>query len=72
MGKYLSISQGTYRDIESEKIRLTLENYILICKYLEIDVCNLLKNNSRKTIELTNQEISLIESIYKKIESLKK
>jgi len=72
MGEYLSISQGTYRDIESEKIRLTLENYILICKYLEIDVCNLLKDKNKKTIELSEQEILLIESIYQKIKTLKK
>ncbi len=67
MGKFLSISQGTYRDIESEKIRLSLDNYLLICQYLEIDPTDLLRNNNETTITLTKQQIILLKSICEKL-----
>jgi len=67
IGNYLSISQGTYRDIESGKIRLSLDNYLLICKYLKIDPTKLINDNSKKKIELTDKEAEILKHILKQL-----
>jgi len=67
----LFIAKETYNHIESGKIRLTLENYIKICKVLNIDPAAMLGNENEKTIKLTHKEIESLKSIYLKFTNIK-
>ncbi len=68
IANYLNISQGTYRDIESSKIRLTLDNFLLICDYLEISPMQLLRKNSTENyIILSQKDIDDLNRIFSKI-----
>ncbi len=65
---YLYIARDTYRDIEYGKIRLTLENYLMICKFLELSPMELLKDSKDEHfILLNNKDISEINRIVEKI-----
>ena len=67
ISNYLSISQSTYKDIENERIRLTLENFLLICKFLEISPMELLKDDDEHYILLTTQDIKALNEFTTKI-----
>jgi len=67
ISKYLNISSGTFRDIENERIRLTLENFLLICKFLEISPMELLKDDDEHYILLTTQDIKALNELTTKI-----
>jgi transcriptional regulator with XRE-family HTH domain len=67
ISNYLSISQSTYKDIENERIRLTLENFLLICKFLEISPMELLKDDDEHYILLTTQDIKALNELTAKI-----
>lgn len=62
------IAQETLRDIEIGKIRLTLENYMLICKELNISALELLQQNTNEHFVLLNKkDIDDLNRIIKKI-----
>jgi len=65
----LCIAKETYNHIENGKIRLTLENYLNICKILKIDPCSLIEEQSAKTIKLTEKEITMLDGIYKRFKN---
>lgn len=65
----LCIAKETYNHIENGKIRLTLENYLNICKILKIDPCSLIEEQTTKTVKLTDKEIAVLDEIYKKIKA---
>lgn len=68
IANFLNISQGTYRDIESSKIRLSLDNFLLICEYLKIPPMELLKNNKDENyIILSQEDINDLNRICNKI-----
>lgn len=68
IASYLNISQGTYRDIESSKIRLSLDNFLMICEFLEISPMQLLKNNENEEyIILSKKDIEDLNRILNKI-----
>lgn len=68
IANYLNISQGTYRDIESSKIRLSLDNFLLICQFLEIPPIQLLKTKSNeKYVILSEDDIKALNRICSKI-----
>ena len=70
MGELLNMSYGTYRDIEKGKIRLSLENYLLICKVLDINPLNLLTNENY--IILSNKDINEIDNMINTLQKIKK
>ena len=64
----LFISDGTYRDIETGKIRLSLDNFITICKELNISPMELLKeNNDEHYILINEKDINELNKIINKI-----
>lgn len=64
----LYISEATYRDMEYGKIRLSLDNYLLICKALEISPMELIKTNSTEHIVLIDErDLKELNRIIKKI-----
>lgn len=68
IANFLNISQGTYRDIESSKIRLSLDNFLLICEYLEISPMQLLKQNAdEQYLILSEKDINDLKRILNKI-----
>lgn len=65
---FLCIARDTYRDIEYGKIRLTLENFLMICQYLKLSPMELLnESNDEHFILLNNKDISDINRIVEKI-----
>ena len=67
IAEYLHISQGTYRDIESSRIRLTLENFLMICEYLEISPMQLIKKSDDNYVILSKEDIEDLNRICNKI-----
>lgn len=68
IANFLNISQGTYRDIESSKIRLSLDNFLLICEYLKISPMQLLKQNEdEQYLILSEKDINDLKRILNKI-----
>lgn len=65
----LHISEGTYRDIEYGKIRLSLDNYLMICEFFDISPMELLNNTGEHYILLNEGDLSAID---KSIELLTK
>ena len=64
----LYISDGTYRDIETGKIRLSLENFLSICSILNISPMELLKENENDHyILISNQDLQDLNRIVNKI-----
>ena len=64
----LYISTSTYRDIEYGNIRLSLENYIELCKILEINPMTLLNDSKDESfILLSNKDIEDLNRILNKI-----
>ena len=61
MGELINVSYSTYNDIETGKIRLSLENFLLICKVLEINPLSLLTNENY--IILSNKDIKEIDNM---------
>ena len=72
IAKALNKSPGTYRDIETGRIRLNLEDYLIICKELGIPPTEPLESlNKEKNIilvELTDDELINFRNILNKFE----
>lgn len=65
---YLNISNQTYRDIESGKIKLKLETYIKICKFLNINHIDLLREHKEDHFVLmTEKEIDFLNQLVNNI-----
>lgn len=68
MAKKLYISQSTYREMEYGHIRLSLDNYLLICKVLEISPMELIKKNTAEHIVLIDErDLKELNRIIEKI-----
>lgn len=64
----LYISLSTYREIEYGNIRLSLENYLELCKILEINPMTLLNDSKDESfILLSNKDINDLNRILNKI-----
>ena len=67
----LNKSLGTYRDIEIGRIRLNLEDYLIICNTLKIPATQPLeclnKNKNIILVELTDEEMISFRSIINKM-----
>ena len=70
MGELINVSYSTYNDIETGKIRLSLENFLLICKVLEINPLSLLTNENY--IILSNKDIKEIDNMIYTLQKIKK
>ena len=65
----ISLARVTYSDIESGRIRLSLENFLLICKYLEIDPISLVKNSDELIISVTPDEAKALKTLNRKVQN---
>ena len=64
----LYVSLSTYREIEYGNIRLSLENYLELCKILEINPMTLLNDSKDESfILLSNKDINELNRILNKI-----
>lgn len=64
----LFIAKDTYRDIEHGRIRLSLENYLEICKILEINPMTLLNDSEDESfVLLSKKDINDLNRILNKI-----
>lgn len=73
IAKKIFIAETTYRDIESGKIRLTLENFLKICNALELNHNQILEKIENDTntiiISLSDSEIETFKQIIYKLDS---
>lgn len=67
MAKKLSISPDTLKDIEYGKIRLSLENFLMICEFLEISPMQLIKKSDDNYVILSKEDIEDLNRICNKI-----
>ena len=64
----LFMSESNYTNIERGLVRMTLENYLLICDALTISPTMLVKNSN--TFLITNHELEVLKSAAKIINNL--
>lgn len=67
MAKKLSISPDTLKDIEYGKIRLSLENFLMICEFLDISPMQLIKKSDDNYVILSKEDIEDLNRICNKI-----
>jgi len=65
----ISLARGTYADIERGKIRLSLENFLLICEYLKINPILLVKQSKELLISVTPDEAKALNSLNTKVQN---
>lgn len=63
----IGITQAGYSAIEVKKSKLSAEDLLLICNYLNIDLNNLNLNNENITISITKEEVELFKTFFSKI-----
>lgn len=68
IAKKLGMKTSSYGDIENGTTRMKLDDFLIICKFLEIDPINLVKDSNQVIVTLTNDEVALIDSLNKKIQ----
>lgn len=64
----LCIAEGTYRDIETGRIRMSLDNFLLICQELKLSPMDLLiQNENNHYILIDKEDITALNRIVTKI-----
>ena len=51
--KLLNIAKTTYGDIERGRIQLKADDFLLLCNYLDIDLCQFKVSNDKATFTTT-------------------
>jgi len=69
MGEFLSMKTSSYGDIENGVTRIKLDDFLLICKKLEIDPIILVKNTNQIIVSLDKEQIELLEDLTNQIRS---
>ncbi len=72
IAKKLYITPETLRDIEHGKIRLSLENFLIICEELDLSPMQLIKKNNENYILLSNDDLKVIEESINVLNKIKK
>lgn len=72
IAKKLYITPETLRDIEHGKIRLSLENFLIICEELNLSPMQLIKKNNENYILLSNDDLKVIEESINVLNKIKK
>ncbi len=68
IASYLNLSQTSYSDIENGISSLTVEVFLKICKFLEIDPITLVKNTDSVIISITEEEVKLLNKLNEKVQ----
>lgn len=71
MANHLNLSYEAYKAIENDRVRLTLENFILICEKLSIDPKQILKSNDEILVVISNEEANVITKLSDQIKIIK-
>jgi len=69
MAGFLTMAQTTYSDIENGISKLTIEDFLKICKKLEIDPILLVKESKEVLISVTPTEAKALNSLNTKIQN---
>lgn len=67
MADYLSMSQQSYSDLEKAKTKLSLIDFLRICKKLNIDPITIVSDQNSIIVSLTQEEIEIINHLHDKI-----
>lgn len=67
IANYLQIAQTSYSDIENGIARLSLEDYLKICKFLELDPILLVKDTESAIISITKEEANILNQLNEKV-----
>ncbi|MGM9857991.1 MAG: helix-turn-helix domain-containing protein [Bacilli bacterium] len=65
----LNMSKSNYCEIENAETRLTVEDFIKICEFLNIDINQLTDQEDKILIEITEEEYKAIENLNNKIKN---
>lgn len=68
IASYLNLAQTSYSDIENGIARLTVEDYLKICKFLEIDPIALVKDSNSVIISITEEEAKILNRLNDKVQ----
>lgn len=67
MADFLRISQQSYSDLEQAKTKLTLIDFLKICKKLDIDPITIVSDSNSIIISLSPEEIDVLNHLHDKI-----
>lgn len=67
IANYLQIAQTSYSDIENGIARLSLEDYLKICNFLELDPILLVKDTESAIISITKEEANILNQLNEKV-----
>lgn len=68
IASYLGMKKETWRDIENGKSRIRLEDFLLVCKYLNVDPLLLIKDSKKTILILDDDQIDAITRLNEQIE----
>jgi len=68
IANYLGIAQTSYSDIENGVAKLMVEDYLRICKFLNIDPISLVKDTNAVIISITPEEANSLNKLNEKIQ----
>ena len=69
MADLLKIGHETYRDIESGRISFRVETMLNICKILNLDPLNVVKNSNEIVIVITPEQAETINDLNRQIQN---
>lgn len=68
VANYLGIAQTSYSDIENGVAKLMVEDYLKICKFLDIDPVSLVKDTNAIIVSITPEEANSLNKLNEKIQ----
>lgn len=70
VGQALGMAKETYRNIENGRIRLKLDDYLSICRFLGVPATYFLSDEQDKYVVVDKQELINVFALIKKIKLL--
>ena len=67
MADFLGISQQSYSDLENSKTKLTLIDFLRICKKLNVDPITIVNDSNSIIVSLSQEEIDVFNNLHEKI-----
>lgn len=68
VASYLGMKKESWRDIENGKTRIRLEDFLLVCKFLNIDPLLLIKDSKKTILILDDNQVDAIRRLNEQIE----
>lgn len=67
IAEYLKIDQSTYSDIENLKSRLSLDDFLKICKFMKIEPTTLIVDSDEIIIKVSKDQAEVLTELTKQI-----